>query len=418
MNIPLPSGPLRIVRVGVHLLMAVLLALTAARAASTSAAHFGGVLAASAAMAAIYLAGVLALVRAPRLARPGVVPLAWLAGLAASWLVLLWLTADAVWLAFPLFVLQLHFLPVRAALAVVGVTTAAAVAGFAWHQHTLTPAAVLGPLIGAAVAAAAVLGYQALYRESEQRRQLIDQLTATRGELAAAEHAAGVLAERERLAREIHDTLAQGLSSIGLLLHAAERALPGQPQTAAGHVRHARATAQDNLAEARRFVRALTPPSLDGGSLPAALGRVCAAVSERSGLPVEFRVSGDPAAVSTQREVALLRIVQSALANTLAHAAAGRAVVTLDYQPDTVALNVTDDGKGFDPGPEQSGGLPGGPPHAAGTGRPDAADGGFGLSAMGARTRALGGTMSVTSAPGAGTAISVTFPAGDTPEAP
>lgn len=412
MNISLPSGPLRIVRLGVHLLMAVLLALTAARAASTPAAHSSGVLAATAAMAVIYVVGAVALARAPRLARPGAVPQAWLAALAAAWLALLWLTPDAVWLAFPLFLLLLHFLPVRAALPAVGLTTAAAIAGFARHQHALTPAAILGPVIGATVAAAAVLGYQALYRESEQRRGLIEQLTAARGELATAERAAGVLAERERLAQEIHDTLAQGLASIQLLLHAAERALPGQPQTAAQHVRHARATAQDNLAEARRFVRALIPPGLDDGSLPAALDRLCQAVAERSGLAVEFQVSGDPAAVPTQREVALLRIAQSALANTVAHAQARNAAVTLTYQQDDVTMEVVDDGKGFDPGLQQNGS------HPAGAGRPGAGDGGFGLAAMRARTQALGGRLSVESVPGSGSAISVTFPAGDRPGPP
>ncbi|MGH3070147.1 MAG: sensor histidine kinase [Streptosporangiaceae bacterium] len=311
---------------------------------------------------------------------------------------LLGLTPDAVWLAFPLFFIELHVLPVRWGLAVAGVTTLLAIAGFAWHQHAVTPAAVIGPVIGAAVAVATVLGYQALYRESEQRRRLIDQLTAARGELAAAERAAGVLTERERLAREIHDTLAQGLSSIQLLLRAAERALPGQPGTAAQHVRHARTTAQENLAEARRFVRALTPPGLDGLSLPTALDRLCTSVAERSGLVAGFRVSGDPAAMPTPQEVALLRIAQSALANTVQHADASRVTVTLSFLVDEIALDVVDDGVGFVPGQVAAG------DHA------DDAGGGFGLAAMRARALALGGTMTVESAPGRGTALAASFP--------
>lgn len=107
---------------------------------------------------------------------------------------------------------------------------------------------------------ATVLGYQALYRESERRRELIEELIATRAELAVAERGAGILAERERLAREIHDTLAQGLSSIQLLLRAAERTLPPD-SPATEHIARARGAAQENLAEARRFVRALTPPT-------------------------------------------------------------------------------------------------------------------------------------------------------------
>src|SRR5439155_18708562 len=128
-----------------------------------------------------------------------------------------------------------------------------------------------GPVLGAAVAVATVSGYRALYRESEQRRRLIDELQTTRRDLDAAQREAGVLAERERLAREIHDTLAQGLSSIQLLLRAAEREISGP---AAEYVRQARHAAQDNLAEARRFVRDLSPPDLEHGSLPAALRRL------------------------------------------------------------------------------------------------------------------------------------------------
>src|SRR5699024_1159756 len=107
------------------------------------------------------------------------------------WLVLLALTPDGVWLAFPLFFLQLHLLPLRAGLLAVAATTAAAIAGFGWHQHVLTLSMVVGPVLGAAVAVATVLGYQVLYRESDARRRLIVELTGARAELAAAEREAG-----------------------------------------------------------------------------------------------------------------------------------------------------------------------------------------------------------------------------------
>ncbi|MFG3709030.1 hypothetical protein ACGF7U_30485 [Micromonospora sp. NPDC047670] len=99
---------------------------------------------------------------------------AWLAGLTAGWLVLLGLTPDGVWLAFPLFLLHLHLLPVRWGILAVVVTTAAAVGGVTGHQEVVTPGAVLGPVLGAAVSVGTVLGYQALYRESEQRQRLIE----------------------------------------------------------------------------------------------------------------------------------------------------------------------------------------------------------------------------------------------------
>ncbi|MET7378729.1 sensor histidine kinase [Streptomyces sp. NPDC005526] len=341
----------------------------------------------------------------------------WVAALTASWLVLLALSPDALWAAFPLYFLQLHLLPVRWSLPVVGATAAAAVAGFVGHGAPLSPGAFIGPLLGAGVAVATVLGYEALYRESERRRELIEELVATRAELAEAERAAGTLAERERLAREIHDTLAQGLSSIQLLLRAAQRELPaGSP--AAAHIEQARATAQDNLAEARRFVRALTPPDLERGSLAGALERLCANAAGTTA--VRFSLSGTPAELPTPYEVALLRIAQSALGNTLRHARAGRAEITLSFMDTAVALDVVDDGVGFTPG---NPGAPGagteaaprstadGATASAADGAPrDAADGGFGLPAMRSRARSLGGALTVESAPGQGTAVAVTLP--------
>jgi len=385
---------LRVLRSCLHLMVAALLALAVVRALAGHAPNAPAVTATAAVLCAVYAVGP----RLPRLRTSTGAAALWLTAVALLWTVLLALTQDGVWLAFPMFFVQLHLLPLRAALPAVTVTTAAAIAGFGLHTHTLSVGTVVGPALGAAVAVAVVLGYEALYRESEQRRRLIEELTAARSELAAAEHAAGVLAERERLAREIHDTLAQGLSSIQLLLRAAERALPQRPGTALGHVRQARTAAVGNLAEARRFVRALSPPDLEAGSLPAALERLCATTARTSPLAVHCQVSGTPTALPTAHEVALLRIAQSALANTVRHAGAGRAELTLSYMGSEVALDVVDDGVGFVPAEVPA-------PGSA------AADGtGFGLAAMRARARALKGTLVVESAPGEGTAVAVTLP--------
>ncbi|POX38652.1 two-component sensor histidine kinase [Streptomyces sp. Ru73] len=383
-------------------MVAALLALAAGRAVADHAPDGPAVIGAAGVLALVYALG-------PVLPKVSAAPAAaalWLVAVLAVWATLVLLTPDGVWLAFPLFFVQLHLLPLRWALPVVAVTTAVAVGGFGWHAGTLTIGTVLGPALGAAVAVAVVLGYQALYRESEQRRRLIEELTVARSDLAAAERTAGVLAERERLAREIHDTLAQGLSSIQLLLRAAERALPGRPESALGHVRHAREAAVDNLAEARRFVRALSPPGLEHGSLPAALERLCETTARTTGLAVHCHVSGTPAALPTPHEVALLRIAQSALANTVRHAAAHRAELTLSYMDTEVALDVVDDGTGFRPSEVPAPGA-------------DTGGGGFGLAAMRARARALHGTFVVESAPGEGTAVAVTLPVADpSPPAP
>lgn len=374
-----------------HLLVVALLVLAAGRAVADGRPHAGWVIAAAVACALVYAAGPLL----PGVSRSRRAAALWLAAVGAVWLALLALSAEGVWVAFPLYFLQLHLLPRRAGLAAVAATTAAAVAGFAAHQDSFSPAMAIGPALGAAVAVAVVRGYQALYRESEQRRRLIEELTAARADLAAAQHTAGVLAERERLAREIHDTLAQGFSSIQLLLRAAERALPGAPQNAVRHVGQARQAAVDNLAEARRFVAALTPPALEGTTLVDALARLCSTTAARHRLTARFHLTGDPVPLPTAHEVALLRVAQSALANTVRHADAAGVEVTLGYLGDHVAVDVVDDGRGFDPGR---------PPV------PDPGTGGFGLAAMRSRLHALGGTLTVDSAPGRGTALSARLP--------
>ncbi|MEW1630256.1 sensor histidine kinase [Streptomyces sp. NPDC089173] len=404
-------------RLCLHALLLGLLALVAVRSVSEGAPHAGAVVALVVVMAVVYGMGAVAGTRTtsvrpegrtgpeaepvrprhPALAsslRPGTKAAAtWLAALCALWLALLVVSPDALWVAFPLYFLQLRLLPTRWGVPAVVVTAAAAITSFVVHRQEIAPGAFIGPLIGAAVAIATVLGYDALFRESERRRELIVELVATRAELAEAERTAGTLAERERLAREIHDTLAQGLSSIQLLLRAAERSLPeGVP--AAAHVRAAREAAQANLAEARSFVRALTPPDLEHGSLAAALERLCARTTGPD-LTVRFAVSGTPVELPTPYEVALLRTAQSALANTVRHARAGRAEITLSFMDTSVALDVVDDGRGFDPS---------GAPVA------ERGDGGFGLPAMRSRAATLGGTLSVESAPGQGTALAVTLP--------
>ncbi|MEV7616390.1 sensor histidine kinase [Streptomyces sp. NPDC089799] len=395
----------RVLRLCLHALLLGLLALACVRALADRAPWAGAAVAAAVLLAAVYAAGV----RAPAVRRSPRAAAVWLAALGAAWLALLAVSPDGLWIAFPLYFLQLHLLPLRWGVAAVGVTAAAAIGGFLAHStaDAVTPGAFLGPLLGGAVAVATVLGYQALYRESERRRELIDELIATRAELAAAERGAGIMAERERLAREIHDTLAQGLSSIQLLLRAAERSLsegtpdPGGPPAApsdpaAGpaaalaHIARAREAAQENLAEARRFVRALTPPDLAQGSLAAALERLCSAAP---GLRAQFSVSGGPVPLPTPYEVAMLRIAQSALANVVRHAGAGRAGITLTFMDSSVSLDVVDDGRGFDPDSAAA-----------------SDDGGFGLPAMRSRAESLGGTFTVESAPGQGTAVAVTLP--------
>jgi DNA-binding NarL/FixJ family response regulator/signal transduction histidine kinase len=182
--------------------------------------------------------------------------------------------------------------------------------------------AIAGRLVSVGFGSLFALWLTRIIDQSYERRRLIEQLEATRGELAAAEREGGRLAERQRLARDIHDTLAQGFVSIVLQLQAAEADLPADAAEARRHLERARRTARDNLA-----------------------GRV----ADETGLAATATVTGTPQPLSPDAEVTLLRVTQEALANVTRHAAAGRVAVTLSYMDGEAALDVRDDGSGFTP---------------------------------------------------------------------
>jgi signal transduction histidine kinase len=230
-----------------------------------------------------------------------------------------------------------------------------------------------------------------IVRQSSERAELIGQLEATRAELAAANHQAGTLAERQRLAGEIHDTLAQGFSSIIVLLQAAETGLG--PDTA-GPVRQqislAARTARENLTEARGLVAALTPAGLAGGNLPGALRRITERAQAETGIDAAFSEAGEPRPLPAALDVVLLRVAQEALANVRKHAAARAVRVGLCYGDGMVSLQVSDDGRGF---------------------VADGATGGYGLRGMQERVTQVHGRFEVTSTPGAGTCVRAEVPA-------
>ncbi|MEW1953443.1 sensor histidine kinase [Terrabacter sp. NPDC080008] len=398
-RVPVPTA----LRWGVHVLVVALLVLAVMRGVAAGTPGWPMVVILAGLVGVVYAVGA----GSPRVSRSPRAARIWLALLLVAWLALLAFSPEAVYLAFPWFFLLLHLLPRRAGLLAIGVVTVTAVAGFAWHQRTLTAAMVIGPVLGAGVVIATVLGYQALYAESENRRRLIVELDRAQSELAAAERRAGMMAERERLAREIHDTLAQGLSSIQLLLRAATRSLEPErgvdPGRARDLVEQARHEAHENLAEARRFVRALAPGDLEQSTLTGALQRLCETTTSRAGIPVSFHEVGPPVALATPVEVALLRIAQAALSNTTQHARATRADVTFTVMDGAVSLDIVDDGIGFAPRPDAAGREPI-------DGSSDGSSvGGFGLRSMASRAAELGGLLAVESQPGSGTAISVRF---------
>jgi signal transduction histidine kinase len=268
--------------------------------------------------------------------------------------------------------------------------------------------AIIGGLLSVVFGSLFALWITRIIDQSYERRRLIEQLEATRSELAAAEREGGRLAERQRLARDIHDTLAQGFVSIILQLQAAEADLPAGAAEARAHLERARRTARDNLAEARRLVWDLRPEALSAAPLGEALERLTGRVAEETGMAATATVTGTPRPLSADTEVTLLRITQEALANVTKHAGAGRVAVTLSYMDGEAALDVRDDGAGFVPEGfgEPQGGAPMDKSEADGHGP----DGGLGLRGMRERVEALGGRLAVESAPGRGTTIAVTVP--------
>lgn len=318
---------------------------------------------------------------------------AWIAALTAEWVVLLFLSPFAAYLVFPLFFLYLDVLPAAWGVLAVVFTTATAVVGLGLRTEW-TVGGVLGPIVGAGVALLLGGAYRALRRESAEHARLYSDLLATQGRLAVAEREAGVLAERERLARDIHDTVAQSLSSIALLLSAVERATPDAPGIA--EIRLARETASASLAETRSLIRELTPPALSEQSLPAALRRLAAGAWSRAGLDIEVRAA-EGLALPMPVQTALLRVAQGAMANVLAHAHARHVEIALTVDATSVVLTISDDGDGFDPDAVLASDAPR---------RPDA----FGLRATRERVEQLGGSAEVRSAPGAGTSVRVRLP--------
>jgi signal transduction histidine kinase len=223
--------------------------------------------------------------------------------------------------------------------------------------------------------------------EARRRAELLAALQASRQELRRLHREAGAHSERERLSHEIHDTIAQGLSSIVMLLDGAEAVIeePGaSPKPLRKYLQQAQLTARENLEETRSLVAGLRPSVLAAGSLPEALERVVQRAGENGGFAASMRCYGTARPLPASVDVVLVRIAQESLSNATRHASAERVDVELHFDDNEVRLLVRDDGKGFEPNLVSSG---------------------FGLVGMRERAAELGGRMWITSEPGAGTTV-------------
>ncbi|HEX2130552.1 MAG TPA: sensor histidine kinase [Actinophytocola sp.] len=214
-----------------------------------------------------------------------------------------------------------------------------------------TMLAVLGPgtLFTIAFSLAVGVWIHRIIEESEDRAVLIQELEESREEIARLSHEAGVTAERSRIAAEIHDTLAQGFTSLVTLVQAAESELDRDTDKARGHLVLAARTARENLGEARALVAGLMPSAMGTGSLDEAIRRQLQRLAEETPIRATYRVDGEIGELPTVIEVVLLRAVQEALTNVRRHAGASEVTICLRAGEATATLTVADDGTGFDP---------------------------------------------------------------------
>lgn len=275
------------------------------------------------------------------------------------------------------------------------VVGAAAMFGPTVHWAQGTEPFDLQTLVGLGFSLAMGAWVISVLAHSEQRADLIRELESTRAELAALHHQQGMVAERERLAREVHDTLAQGYTSIVVLAQTAAAALPGDPAAAAERLAVIEEVARENLAEARAMVAAFAPVALDSATLVEALQRLTERFGRETGLATRVdtaALGGAGPALSRAEEIVLLRGAQEALANVRRHASASAVVLRVSRVgsgDDThVSVHVEDDGVGFDP----------------------AVSVGVGLAGLRDRAVEVGGAVDVRSAPGEGTRVTVRVP--------
>ena len=267
-------------------------------------------------------------------------------------------------------------------------------------EQTATYLVVAGVLV-ALVTNSASITSRALEQNQERGRMISELAEANRrleasmaenaelhAQLVAQAREAGIVDERQRLAGEIHDTLAQGLTGIIAQLEAAEHTRH-HPDTWPRHVGQARALARANLTEARRSVRALRPEQLEEASLPEAIGTLARSWSQGSTIATDLETTGTVVRADPDTEAAVFRAAQEALSNVAKHAQATKVQITLTYLGDTLLLDVADDGTGFDA---------------------SAATDGYGLVGMRQRLSRVGGTLTVESSPSSGTILNASVP--------
>lgn len=351
----------------------------------------GNVPVAAAALAAIAIITPTVGRRVIRSRRSGRTAAAFAATVVALWVIAVWSSPVAIAAIPAMYPVLFASLPLGAALCVTALVTLTPLAITVLTDGPRSPylaIALACTLVG--LVAAPVIGTMIMtsMRQRARLATLIDDLRASRAESARLSHEAGVAAERERLAREIHDTLAQGFTSIAALTQAVEAELDSDPTAARAHIALIGNTARENLSEARGMVTQLMPPALDRGTVCAAIQRLCERLSAETGIAATTAISRPLPELGMATDVVLLRATQEALTNVAKHSHASSVHVRLAPTAQSVRLSLVDNGIGF---------------------TDDSMDG-FGLRGMRARIAQVGGTISVSPTPGGGATVTIEVP--------
>lgn len=305
----------------------------------------------------------------------------------AIWAGLISLTADSLLLVGLFFPLVFSRFPIRWAAGMTFFQTM----GLYFLYISLYPTRRWFPillLILGLLAITTIIGafISSIIKQSTDRQRLIDELTRSRADLMRVEREAGRLHERQRLARDIHDTLAQHFTSIIMHLAAAKHSNFETVQTQA---QQAEGAAREGLDEIRRIVWDMQPEQIEKASLIEAVEELAARWSAENGVQVKMNMTGTPRPLASSAETALLRIVQEAMHNINKHAQAKNVNITFSFMEDIFVMDIADDGQGFVPSKIRNG---------------------FGMKTMRDRAEELSGTLTIESEQGMGTAIAVSIP--------
>jgi signal transduction histidine kinase len=320
--------------------------------------------------------------------------LGWLLAISLMLVVLVAVVPVGVYLVFPLYVLLVWSVGIRLALGWSALLAGSSIVAIGVEQQW-SIGGIVGPVVGYLVAVGGAWAYRRLHDEATARDRMFHELQATQEQLSVAQLAAGQMAERARLAQELHDTTSQSFTSIQMLLRTVEAADPQHREI--DKIELARRTAADGLAETRRFIHDLTPTGLVSDTLAGALARLATDAGDRTGIRVTATSHEDSAAVALPLpiQVVLLRVAQGAIANVERHSRATNASIDLTTSAHDVYLRISDDGTGYAAG-DQIG--------------DDHTVVGFGINTMYTRMRSIDGQLSIDSAPGDGTHVMATVP--------